>query len=439
MMNDRHLKKVPYFFLFALSFYPLMKAGIASVTAILFLATTLIFYRENFRKRVKAYGYKPFLVNCGFYLFLLLSITYSDDMLGGLKKIQASLLLLFFPPIVIYFLPKIKERIFEYFSYGFILANLIVLLYFFDTLVEGLRIDRFPELANKGFVAQLSAINTYPYEFVLSKAHKHLEVIYESHKVYVSLHFLVAILLSYRLMLRPAIWKASKILLGIFIVIFGLAIIYSQALTTVLALGLVVVLFPFLHLKGYVKKSVYLVSLVLLFGLGKASGLFDTYANKNTSSVFKLLESVFDSKEVEKDADKRIYVYDCSIDLIMQHPLLGHGVGDVQQKLNACYDQRNYVVAQHRSVGSEINSHNYYLNIWLSAGIFGLIALLFLFGHNIFLAVKSRNYVYLFFLIALGLSLLTENILVRMAGVFLFAIFNTLFYSISTIDVRRKQ
>ena len=439
MINERRLKQVPYFFLFALSFYPLMKAGIASVTAILFLATTLFFYRDNFKERVRAYGYTPFLVNCGFYVLLLLSIGYSDDIPGGLKKIQASLLLLFFPIIVIYFLPKIKERTFEYFSYGFILANLIVLMYFFDTLVEGLRIDRFPDLAKQGFIAQLRALNTYPYEFVLSKAHKHLEVSYESHKVYVSLHFLVATLLSYRLLLRPTTWKASKILFGIFIIIFGLAIIYSQALTTVLALGLVLLLFPFLHLKGYLHKSVYLVTLVLLLGLGKASGLFDTYTNKNTSSVVKLLESVFGTEAVEKGADKRIYVYDCSFDLIMQRPLLGHGVGDVQHMLNDCYKERHYVVAQYNSVGSEINSHNYYLNVWLSAGIFGLIALLFLFGHNILLAVKSSNYVYVFFLIAFGLGLLTENILVRMAGVFLFAIFNTLFYSISTIDVHRKQ
>lgn len=138
MINDRHLKKVPYFFLFALSFYPLMRAGMASVTAILFLITTLVLYRNNFKERVRVYGYRPLLVNCGFYILLLLSICFSDDMSAGVKKVQASLLLLFFPVVVIYFLPKIKYRFFEYFSYGFILANLIVLIYFFDILVEGL-------------------------------------------------------------------------------------------------------------------------------------------------------------------------------------------------------------------------------------------------------------------------------------------------------------
>lgn len=439
MIEDRHLKKIPYFFLLVLSFYPLMKPGVASVTAILFLATTLFVYRKNLEKRIKLYGYRPLLVNCGFYILLLLSISYSNDISTGLSKMQSSLLLLFFPFVVLYFLPAIRERFFEYFSYGFILANFILLLYFFDILVEGLRIDRFPDLGNQGIMAQLKAINTYPYEFVLSKAHKHLEISYESHKVYVSLHFLVAILLSYRLLLRPNVWKISKILLGIFICSFASAILYSQALTTVLALAFLAFLFPFLYLRGHLKKTIYLAGLVLLFIIGQASGIFTTYANKNTTAVFKLVESVFGAENVEKDADKRIYVYDCSLDLIKQSPFLGYGVGDVQQKLNDCYEQREYVVARYSSVGSEINSHNYYLNMWLSVGIPGFIALLYLFVHNVLLAFKRKHYYYLFFLISFALSLLTENILVRMAGVFLFTIFNTLFYSISTIDVRRKE
>lgn len=441
MISDRIAKKkIPYFFLFALSFYPIMKANIASITAILFLASTLFIYWTNFNIKYKIYGLKPVLANCGFYLFMLISILYSDSMFTGFKAMQASLMLLFFPLIVFYFLPKINLKTLEYFSYGFIISNFILLLYFYYVLVEGLAIDRFSGLMEASLLEQLRALNTYPYEFVLSKAEKHLELIYESHKVYISLHFLAAILLSFNLIYRHRIGITRKALLGILIALFVLAIVYTQAIATVFALGLILIILPFIYFKKNSSKLGYLAIFILFGFIIGNSGLMESYKNKNTTSIFKFIESVTDpsSKSSEKGIDKRVYIYNCAISLVKHHAFFGYGVGNVQKKLNGCYQQNGYIIAEFKSEGFDINSHNYYLNVWLSAGVLALLALGYMFLHNFQVAFTARNFTYVFFLMIFVIGLMTENILVRMAGVFLFAIFNSLFYSISTCNGRRE-
>ncbi|WP_169336916.1 O-antigen ligase family protein [Eudoraea adriatica] len=287
---------------------------------------------------------------------------------------------------------------------------------------------------DKNIIEQALAINTYPYEFVLSKAEKHLNVFFETHKVYLSLQFLTAILLSINLIANFKIDIFKKILLGILSFLFVLAIVYSQAITTVLALVIILVLAPFLYFKGRLEKIIFGIGVLSCLTLGWMAGLLDTYKNKNTDSITKLLDYVISPIPMEEGVDKRIYIYDCSINLIKKEILFGYGVGNVQQKLNDCYQEKNYVVTEFRSLGSEINTHNYYFHMWLSAGLFALLFLLYMFGHNFYIALKLKNFTFLFFLLMFSLSLLTENVLVRMYGVFLFAVMNSLFYSNCKID-----
>ena len=416
-----------------------MKEALASITAILFLVTTLFFYWDNFGKRYRKYGIKPILINCGFYILLLFSILYSDHIFTGIKKVQSSLLILFFPIAVFYFFPKVKKQTIKIFSYGFILSNFVLFLYFFDILAQGLAIDRFTGLMDKNIIEQALAINTYPYEFVLSKAEKHLDVLFEPHKVYLSMHFLTALLLSINLIANFKIAILKKISLGILSLLFVLAIVYSQAITTVLSLVLILVLVPFFYFKRHLEKIIFGIVVLTFLTIGWLVGLLDTYKNKNTDSIAMLLDYAISSVPMEKGVDKRIYIYDCSICLIKKEILFGYGVGNVQQKLNDCYQEKNYVVAEFKSLGQEINTHNYYFHVWLSAGLLALFFLLYMFGYNFYIAFKLRNFTYLFFLLMFSLSLLTENVLVRMYGVFLFAVMNSLFYSNCNIDDGNRE
>ena len=153
-----------------------------------------------------------------------------------------------------------------------------------------------------------------------------------------------------------------------------------------------------------------------------------TYQNKNTVSIVKLFKSISENN-IEEGVDKRIYIYSCSIELIKNNILFGYGVGNVQSKLNDCYDENSYIVAEYQSIGSDINSHNYYFNLWLGGGITALLLFMYMLFSNLKIAIEAKSYAYGFFIFIFIVGLLTENILVRMSGVFLFAIHNSLFYS----------
>lgn len=438
MPKQKVFQNIPYFLLFTLSFFPIMKANIASMLGMLYLSTTLLFYWNNFKNRFNKLGLKPLIANCGFYILLVISIVYSNDYFIAFKSLQASLLLLFFPAITLYFLPRIKKSTLEYFSYGFIISVFILLVYFYNLLIEALEVDRIYKLSEKSFLEQLKALNTYPYEFVLSKAYKHLEVLFESHKVYLSLQFLVAIVLSVNLIVKHKVNNLKKVVLTFLILLFMVAIIYTQAITTVLTLFLLIITFPFFYFEGSLKKVVYLSLLIILGFFSLNSGFFKTYSNKNTTSVIKLLKSISEN-DLEEGTDKRIYIYSCSIQLIKNNVIFGYGVGDVQNELNNCYQENDYVVAEYESVGSNINSHNYYLNLWLAGGIITLLFFLFMLFTNLQIAIKSNSFCYGFFLLIFTIGLLTENILVRMSGVFMFAILNTLFHSLNHLNDQREN
>lgn len=428
-MRNKWLVKVPYYLLYLLSFYPIMKEAFASVLAIVFIGLSVIIFYKNFHKRIRKYKFKPLLINCGFYLLLILSLGCSNFSSGSFSVLQSSVLLIIFPVVGFYFFPRIDKDTIKIFSLGFIVANLILIIYFFNVLVEGMAIDRFPGLVNQSISEQVSVLNQFPYEFTLSKAEKHLQLIYEPHKVYLSIHFLVALIFSVDLIFRGNILIINKIILGILSLIFSISIIYTQALTSVFVLCVILFISPLFYFQKTVPRIIYTSFFFLIVLFGWFGGLFENYKNKNTSQAYKFIEHIIRISPASESGEKRIYIYDCATDLIKDSFFLGYGVANVQDKLNACYKAKDYVVSEYKSLGSEINTHNYYLHLWLSAGFFCVLLFLILFAHNSFYAVRLKNYTYLFFLFLFMISLLTENILVRMLGVFLFAIINTLFYS----------
>lgn len=180
----------------------------------------------------------------------------------------------------------------------------------------------------------------------------------------------------------------------------------------------------------YLSKRLYKIGYIMLCGLGVMVifhfNFKQTYANKNTSSVVKFL-TYLRSGTIEDGIDKRVYIYDCSLKLIKSAPILGYGVGDVQNKLDTCYARHEYTVAEYESEGIPINSHNYYFHLYLAAGVLGLLLFLYFLFVNFFLAISTRGWHYMFFLFLITLNLLTENLLVRIYGVTPFVFFTSVF------------
>ena len=175
--------------------------------------------------------------------------------------------------------------------------------------------------------------------------------------------------------------------------------------------------------------SLTIISTILLFALATSN-----------SNIINRVENVFSfnqsfpkgdySKEFKniKSEDIRKGIYYCSWILAKESIWYGYGIGDVQEELNSCYSE-SFDTNTYQLV--EYNSHNQYLHVLLSAGIFGLLLFLLSLIIPLYLSLKQKNYSWFFFTLFIMGCFLTENIIDRHDGVIFFSLFNSIYHNIN--------
>jgi O-antigen ligase len=89
--------------------------------------------------------------------------------------------------------------------------------------------------------------------------------------------------------------------------------------------------------------------------------------------------------------------------------LFGVGIGDAEEAISSAYEESGFVVGSR----NDFNAHNQYLQTWLSAGLPGLLALLFVLAALTWHAIRNRDVVLAMVAWYFFLSMLTESMLVR--------------------------
>jgi O-antigen ligase len=114
-------------------------------------------------------------------------------------------------------------------------------------------------------------------------------------------------------------------------------------------------------------------------------------------------------------ADYRTLHWRCAAGVIQESPWVGHGIGDVQEKMNACYDGlgrlpelRNY------------NAHNQYLDIWAKTGLLGLVITLLCLACPLYRSLKAGDQLFAIFFFVFLMVCLTECFFNVQKGVTLF-------------------
>jgi len=80
---------------------------------------------------------------------------------------------------------------------------------------------------------------------------------------------------------------------------------------------------------------------------------------------------------------RRVVAYQNSLKMIREHPVLGVGVGDFQEEMQAIYDRDELKFT--------VNSHNQVLFMWNTTGILGVLGLLFVVGYGFWRFIKHQN------------------------------------------------
>ena len=442
MIKSQFKDKAPFYALIALCFFPIMPFGVMSGAIILFVVTCIIANYKNLHFNYQKIGWLPFLVNICFFLVLLLTLTYSDNLKFGWRQIERGLPLLLFPFIFLYLPPRLSKKQIQIALGMFVLANLFFMVFLFFYLVNNASDFNVPEqeglvlfegLNNKGFFMQLKDLWNGTFYEVLYYARRNQESLLEIHKTYASQSILWSIVIVAFFSARRRFSLVKKGIQLLLLLVLMLVLVYLYSMMNLLVL---VVLSPLLlyWILGPIKHRLWYMfgGLVLAFSAFFMLTLGQTFST-NSYEKFKQYENpMFILSNIEKmlQKDERNAINECNIKLLKENPVLGHGVGDVQDLLNSCYNSLEDGISKGPTVRDQnLNSHNYYAFLGLAGGLVVFVMFLTMIGFNVSVGVRKKDLTYLAFILIVAMNLLTENTLGRAHGILFFALFNSILLS----------
>jgi O-antigen ligase len=199
-----------------------------------------------------------------------------------------------------------------------------------------------------------------------------------------------------------------------------------SARITFLAFGVSIVSFVFVF-SGFSTTVKILISLLF-------SSFFITFLFFNNPVSIRVKEyyktgfSLLDKKTKTtkfNSSNVRNGIFYCDFKLIQSSPLLGIGIGDIQDSLNSCYKE---------DLSSEIykwhtyNSHNQYIYFWISTGILGLMSIVFLILKTFAFSLKEKNKLLFLITCLIAITFFTENLLERSDGLIFYSFFTGLLF-----------
>lgn len=393
------------FLLLVLAFFPIYKPALMSITIIVFVLFSIIFwFRENKNLNFKTISTKWFFITTGFYIWIVIAILYSEHINLGLKSLQSSISLFIIPFVLFFFTENISKKTVRYINLSFVTACALLAIYIHAYLFyKGVYTDYKTTTFWQSPIRETLAINPFK----------------DLHPTYISLWFFYCIIYLIDRLLTN--FKKNKPIVVLpLLVLFLISTVLLSSRIAFIAFIVALLSYFLFSIKNRKVKIVaisFLITSTIVLIMS-----FSTLKSRFVDE-FKVTELKPPVEEVHNSLNIRVGIYNCTIDLIKQHWLLGLGSGNVQKNLNNCYSNYNTDVYKK----TDYNTHNQYFHVFLASGIIGLLLFLVAFFFQLQLAIRTQNFLYLSFLILLFVSFLSENILVRINGVFFYVLFNSLF------------
>lgn len=248
------------------------------------------------------------------------------------------------------------------------------------------------------------------------------------HRPYFGFMCFLAIVLIHFLSIK-IISKRQKMVYYImaFIIALFLYIIVARLALFLLFIYVLVNVLIYLNLSK-TKLFVALISFTLFF-------LTFLNLNSNLKNRLHIKSTYNETIKVLKNQEPRFVIWGCIFNQINNNNFL-FGYNNrklIQQELNQCYKEEIQNISKRKYyLEIKFNSHNQFFDFFLDGGIVGVLLYLSLF---LFLGYSFKdNFNAIFFLFALFLFAIVENILHRQIGCFLFGIFIPLFCKMITFE-----
>jgi O-antigen ligase len=339
-----------------------------------------------------------------YFINLLIGLSYTDNLAGGGQDLMLKLSFVIFPFVLL-----VNRRIDEHFFRG------VIRVFYYSMFLVSIYIllAAWRNLINAGDVDLSQALGYFTYEILA--ANIGIQPIYLS--LYMVFSFF-AVIWDFFLEPKIGLTKSGKWMARIWAFHFYMMVILLSS-----RMELLVLLFiSFLGLAYYqgLKAKLWFSAIFKILVLGSFTifllGLFPV----NKARYEEMVDINKDYTQTKWGGRSiRIHKWMNTLELISEQPILGTGVGDMQDELQKVYKRNQFDIAY----SYRFNPHNQYLQTWAASGIVGLLILLMIYFVSFKYALDSKNQLYIALVLLLFLSMITESMLERQKGLVFFSFF----------------
>ncbi len=387
--NGIKIVQIMFGLLFGLMLFPSVIKSIIIGAISVFIITYSICYKNKFNTKL-------FLLNASLYFAILLTLFYSNDWSYASLTLQTMSSLLVFPLIFSFLSNTDVVNIFRnlkiYFWIYIIAVNVFNVFPFLWYLITQ---DTLDEITRH-----------YPRVIIIDFGR------FSIHPIYMSMHTSIAILFSIHLF-RNAKIKLNKIILIFLTCTLVLFLLIYLKKGPVIALIITLLVWSFFELRKYLKSNILFIGMLVTLLI---------VIPQTRNKFLELINIEIATQENPNSTNIRYTLFNNSVDLIEESPIIGYGIGDYNAKLKETFKKNATFL-----LDKTYNSHNQYLSFMLIGGIGLLLLFLFFYYKNLSMSIKHNNIFLILFLVFYGVMMFFENILERENGVIFVAFFINLF------------
>lgn len=406
-----HKDKVPFYLYCLLGIaipQPLHLERLAVV--LLFISGAYVVISRGKLVSKKSYYSLPALLPALFIAMHVVGLLYSDDLVKGWKSIETKLALIVVPLFVYYvWNDGLSNKKINQLLLCFIISCITAYLYMLFRASLLLLYD------NSSDASQLS--------FAFSR--DNLASYLSQHPIYIAL--IAACCIQVLFYLLTQYWKnytfLKKLVLSFALFIsFGIVILMGARMSLIAVTFTVLIWLSLLIIR---QRKFFLGSaLIIIFIIAITAAV--VYVPNIKVRFKEIADTEFAPPRgaYHNSTNLRVGQLYCSIAAIKDNYLVGTGTGDYQSVLNTCYQQNNFSDVLYIL---NYNSHNQYLQSFLSLGLLGIILLLSMVLVPIWASIKSGDWLLVMLFVVLSLSMLTESVIQTNLGVMIFSFVYGLF------------
>ena len=399
MKFNNIINKAWLYSVFVMATFPLLGIKATSIVIIILTLLTFISASIDWRTSFKSKNLKWILIFSSLYLYYLISsFFYPFDRTSGFVLEKKMSLFIF--PIILFLVPQVIKKT---------KLHLVLLIFAITTICIALVTNSI--ILYKGLPYKYTLIADFSYSY-----RTYFSDLSKIHPTYISifLAFSALIFLDFSLKIINYKWQYRLLFITCIACMIPLAA-KLPLIAFLISLGFYLLVQP--QIWKRIKYYFILFVTASIIGSVTIPSLKIRVAEIASSSFSPPEGFGYNSMNV------RSGIWNCSLELIKENWLNGIGSGNIQNKLNNCYEKFN----TNAYLEIDYNTHNEYFNILLSLGVLGLITFLILLLTLGYYALKKKEALFFSFIILITLCFSTENILDRQAGIVFFAFFSALF------------